>query len=222
MKRYINIYGLLALLSALMLLYSCAAKDENSSEQVTEMASAEKLDSTGSSDKTPEESLEAEELSREQLEAFTQRAQQKLRDLVDYIAIISDSSYEKEFRDAARRQAMKLFGDTASADVHDAGSALLFQWYYDRVQEDRNEMHAMVEAGNINTASFPVRQNLHLYTGTITFRHKRKGVKDKKQPVDNSYYTAQIIIKKIPKKFGNEVRDVWEVKLGEIKEEAVK
>jgi hypothetical protein len=207
MKKHIKIYSILLAMMSAVLLYSCAAKnDESDAKNAAPLAEKMSMDSIAIGEQSPaveDLGLEADELDEEQLEAFVQRAEQKLKDYSDYVAIISDKSYDTEFRKEAMKQALDLFGDTTSA-------AVIEYPYIDSLYvRGEKTQYRFAEVG---VAEFPQRVNDKLYTGRLTFRMTRNN----ELPADHGHQ-AMIIIKKVIKTFGNETKEVWEVKIGVIR-----
>lgn len=208
-KKYFRIGAMLV--AAVLFLYSCAARDEKSAMDNAPLAEQAVKQDSIAVEQGAELGLEAENLDREQLEVFTQRAKQKLKDLADYIAIISDSTYEKEFRYKAREQALELFGDTATVKqdtkLVPPGNAEL---YLSALVDEYPGRRLTLQFTGVKLAEFPERVKEDLYLGRLSFNSSVNSSAAKRGEVP-------VIIKKVPKKFGNETHQVWEVMLGEIK-----
>lgn len=201
MKQHVKIWKIGIVLGAMLLMYSCAAKDKNAPAEMARMDSAAPPSlSEGSA-----LGLEAEELNKEQLDVFVERAEQKLKDLGDYVAIITDKKYNEEFRKEAKRQALELFGDTAANIQLEGGYPYIDSLY-------RSSEKIQLRFSDISVIEFPKQVNDKLYLGKLGFSMTVNNMLQADRP-DHSL----IIIKKVPKQFGSETREVWEVRLGMIR-----
>lgn len=155
----------------------------------------------------------ADELSVNHLKAFEQRAIEKLQDLADYLRILSDKSYEDEFRNAALLQAQDLFVDHSQIRLYaenepDKINSFLMNASSDSIPRTylfRNiaVKNSLQEAANI------------LYEGSLGFQY---GVVENGDTVwyDAESKIAEFYLMKTSKSFGSSEKMIWEVYLGNI------
>lgn len=157
-----------------------------------------------------------------QLEAFGNRAVQKLFDFADYLNLISDREYDMDFRNKAMGMAEDLFLDKSldfpDLTRHEAPismttvgnflSVISKSKAFDKVEATIKSAEITEEAG---------REGQTGYFGKIRFEMELVG-KMKGKEVFSESYNGEIefsIIQEI-KKFGNKNRPVWESKLGKV------
>ena len=162
--------------------------------------------------------LTSNRLSESQLRAFEIRAQQKLRDLIDYLNIVSNNSLDSTFRYEAARQAESLLiSSSVNADADADADADAEQT---NATAEELRVYRLLDALDHPSASRPltiaavtVRQPLapdgpSQYWGTLSFK--------KSSAEENTEHEATIVVRKVEKTFGEEVDVVWEVLLGDI------
>ena len=165
--------------------------------------------------------LELDSLSIRNIDAFEQRAIQKLQDLRDYFEILSDSTIETEFKNQALIMAEDLFAN------QDNSITFKFDENNDSTSENVNTFFNSMQNGTFGMLSFEIHdisliQNIQKlndmeYRGAVNFRLIIT-TRQKNEPSRKSRMRMQceIIAKKIQKQFGKESKLVWEVFLGNI------
>lgn len=156
------------------------------------------------------------------LRAYEESAKHRLADFADYLKISSDSSVDIVFRKHAAEMAGKLF-KSASADVSLWDSS---------PQSGRISIDSLIKtslAGCINSFIIPVEtiinsplkmKNDSVYQGSISFYPQRNQYTKNDSPeTGKSPLVIEVYALKKVKHFGKESLTVWEVFLGDIKEE---
>jgi hypothetical protein len=155
-----------------------------------------------------ENTFTSKKLSAEELAAFEQRAEQKLKDFYNYLEVISNPKYDKKLREDARKQAMELFVGGEKSVI--GGKTI--DGFLDSCMNVRSgTLPLSVTEINITkgfNGSNPI--NPAIYNGTISFSIPRvQGSPEKHQ--------ADIMLIKTEKLFGTEKKLVWTVYLVEIR-----
>ncbi len=209
MKQQYAIYSSL-LMVILLLLLSCKAGNREASQDY-----AFKEEST--SNISLQETFQSDSLSDVNLRAFENRAIQKLHDVMDLIEILSDSMQENTFRSQAKVMLLENFENADDNQI----SLILpdikpFQYSVSRFADTLLHNRflplklKMVDA----TIKKPLSlQNNNTYQGTIFFILEPTANRQTLYPKE---LTATIILKKTTKTFGDTVREVWEVFLGDV------
>ena len=164
--------------------------------------------------------LTAEELSEANLRAFERRAVQKLRDLAARIRILSDPERDEALRERAREQVLKLF---VRADVPISGFPSR------NASADSNTAEGLLSALKKDPEG-PVRLRIEgadcapfqrteegIYRSRVSFRMVRT-FPDQKQNRREAELEAELLLKKVEKRFGTESQQVWECLLGRVGE----
>jgi hypothetical protein len=210
--RYLRITGLL-MLYILLCSKGCNDRNEITSQQeaATVNQTRDSIISKFSSDIIPEASLRA----------FEETGKQKLADFADYFGLMSDKSLDTSFRKQAAKMIRELF----------YGEDLQFQLTLPGNPEtEMVSLNAMVMGDFLSKYQKPelildsvrVTAPLHLdrssgYTGKLSFRQGFTGISEKDQIFINPTPKEVILhLNKHPKQFGSDVRDVWELSLGQI------
>ena len=150
-------------------------------------------------------------LSKAQLDAFQIRAQQKLRDFIDYLTIIANPALDSAFRHIAAQQAEQLF--TSPQAVVPAWSGSPGE---PELVSISSFLEALIQQEGVLTFSIEqlaVDQPLVLndsaqYEGELSFNVSGTA--------DRATHRTGVVVKKVTKKFGQETDSVWEVFLKDI------
>ncbi len=149
-------------------------------------------------------------LSGERLDAFMERAKQKVDEFLDYMRIIQDENYDTEIKTYALEEARRLFDENAQIKG-----------------ETNSSVKAFLEAVLNGDTSFTTNHNI-----TVEESFKPSGeamtgyglvseysaiilLKDKNSYAGN-VHSFKIVLKKVNKQFGYEKKSVWEVLLSDI------
>ncbi|MEM6342429.1 MAG: hypothetical protein AAF927_01065 [Bacteroidota bacterium] len=140
-------------------------------------------------------------LNQSQLEAFSLRAEQKLKDFCEYTLVLADTAYPAEMLDHLEGMARASFGE-------DAGQVLgmSLEAYFTALR------NAQLPPFQIEPNSFAWQQKLGTTSkkkqlGRLAFRDER-----------GKTYEAAISLQYLPKKFGKEKQYVWTLFLEGIEE----
>ncbi|MBN1198542.1 MAG: hypothetical protein JXA23_04250 [Bacteroidales bacterium] len=188
MKRYLIIPG--ALLA--FILFSAKSCDENqqASREQDKEALIDVMDRV-------KNGFQADSLDEEILDAFTQKAKQKLKDYSEYMNIVTDSSSDSAFRMQALSMTHALFYRSMGPSEFFPGQQITIDsiWLIE-------SMHLSEE---------------RIYKGIIGFREKiiQKTEQDS-VPGFISLKKAEILGVKSSKEFGNDTLQIWQVYLGKI------
>lgn len=149
---------------------------------------------------TIEDNFTSAHVSDTVLRAFEQRAVQKLKDLGDYLVIIANPSLDDKLRKAAMVQAEALFASVGCGTGMPVGNLSLPD-FLTKVYKGE------IAPAEIQHVTVENRLALHQgnYAGTVnnSFSHNNT--------MQQQAYG--IVLSRIRKQFGNEVKEVWEVKL---------
>lgn len=229
MRQLIRYAVIIAMLAGVWLLHGCASKDESNEKAAMEYSSdsvvlMEESTAAWASDMETD-ALQSDTITAEQLDVFTERAIQKLRDYDDYLRIIGDKKIDNEFRHEAMKQALGLFIDSSKV-IFSASSRLLSE----ELQQIADN-GAVIEAGKRDTSGIadfytmkqgPIELKEHPQAaGENRFRGvlviERSVMPSAHGPgVKSKFYEVDFYISKTRKQFGTETEEVWEVLLGDI------
>ena len=145
------------------------------------------------------EQLKVSELSNVQLNAFEQKGLQRLKDLEDYVNLLSNEEVETRFKDQAREQAIKLFIDneliiSALSDVTQSGTT----------------SYSFNEPRIISG----LEQRDNIYSGQMEFQlleYDQDQVK-----IGSAMKTVDFFVVQNTKTFGDQEEVIWEVLLGQL------
>jgi len=158
--------------------------------------------------------LQADTLTVEELELFEERAAQKIHDYFEYIAIISDPTMDKSFRQQAIRMARTLQPD--GLIVMDTISKLTGD------QSDRLELRSKKFLNKLGKDRFgKLIFSVENLLSQPFQRHDEGGylteiIIDLVNGKDTISVAVHCQVQKTTKQFGSEERQVWEVSLGSI------
>ena len=157
-----------------------------------------------------EDQLTGDRLSEAQLSAFEIRAQQKLRDLVDYLNIVGNSSLDSAFRQEAARQAEALLAPPSTEEEAEKES---FIFEASGIYTLPEFMRAFPDTLLITslTVDQPLELNGSQYRGQLSFKSSTAGDDE-----ESTEHQARMVVQKVTKAFGEETEEVWEVLLEDI------
>lgn len=200
----------------ILMIVSMACSQSNMSDASEEYAYTE--DSEDAEEGYDEEQQESDDanyglsgnaLSKENLEAFEERAIQKLMDFIDYGQIIANEEYEYSFREEAVSQAIILFSSensliSSNLIVNDSN----LRWTVEellKVIKISPETIYLDKISEIEVVKGLSEVNAGLYKGLL--RAKTQSYRDV------PFVDCVIVLKKTTKQFGSEKQEIWEVKL---------
>jgi hypothetical protein len=159
-----------------------------------------------------ESQFTSDEPSAAHLRAFERRAMEKLKDFGDYLAIISDQSYEAEFRQKALVQARRMFIDHSNIRLS-INTGQKIDIFLAELQE--HPLTARVIISDIAIGD-PLKETIAaLYEGSLLFNFKILE-NESGSTGDKSQMKAEFFLMKTPKLFGTTQKIVWEIFLGDI------
>ena len=167
-----------------------------------------------------EKEFEIEKLDEVKLNAFEERAIEKIQDFGEYIMIYSKQDYDTAFRSQAGKMILDLFIDNnvlINIDLSSEKSEDLTLFGF-LEQLDSCEYDEL----NVSSQDFILDTPLHfstdsLYKGVVSYSNKIFGVKsDDSLLIYSASNQIEIIVKKVNKKFGNRSSLIWKVFLGKI------
>ena len=127
-----------------------------------------------------------------QVNNFDTRAIQKLKDFYNYLAIITNQSYDKKLRDEAKKQAIRLFyKDGCLINGIPAGSFI--DSCANKIKKT-TEWNALNVSVSRNFAHAPDDTTASTYNGELLFEESVNGVVNKKK--------AEMVLSKDEKLFG--------------------
>lgn len=142
-------------------------------------------------------SFTSETLSDADVQGFEVRAEQKVKDFYNYVAIVSDAKYDIKLRQDARKQALDIFSSGTCTMDNESITAFL------------DSCMNMKQAISVQLGDVKVKQNLTLqsgnkeYNGTLECTVTNAGI-SKTKIISVSLY-------KKAKQFGSEQEMVWTV-----------
>lgn len=165
-----------------------------------------------------ESQLTSEELSASSLKAFEARVPQKLRDFADRIGILSDPEQDSLLRERAKKQAIDLFLDEEREfeSFPSIGSGESPYPVVDLVEDlgSGRTDRVLVEVEQVDTE--PFRKEGERYEAEFKVSLL---VRAGKKEEETGSFRGQAVLKKVPKRFGSEEKEVWELFLGSLEEE---
>jgi len=219
MKQKLHIILNLIMAVIICSMFSCAPSSEEKQEgmpSMDEINSPSPLHETNASD-----NFDIDTLNTEQLIVFQKRAQQKLEDLINYIEIISNKSYNSEMRLIAKKQIEDLFVDsTALINISISEMQIKPMATYeflDQVYKCDYDSIKIKTDSVIVTQPQKVNESFE-YIGSISARVEITGFKNSKVSYNSTaIHKAETIIYKTEKQFGEDSRIVWTVAIKELK-----
>lgn len=168
-----------------------------------------------------EEEFEIERLDEVKMNAFEERAVEKIQDFGEYIMVYTRKDYDTVFRSQAGRMIFDLFIDNNAViniDLNKGRSEnLTLTGFLEQLDScDYNEL--LVSSQDFVLDSPLVFSEDGLYKGEVTYSNKIIGIKSGDSLLIHSTTNrVEIIVKKVNKKFGNRSSLIWKVFLGNIK-----
>lgn len=195
------------------LLISCAAEVDRSDESASDFTDSSFLIEESSN-------LEVDYLSDNNIVAFEQRAMQKLEDFSDFLAILSDTTIDSEFKKQAALMAVEIFintentisfslSDDLSADEQTIEAFLL------ELQNGKLGILS-IEIQNVSTSQKMKQSNNQEYKGLMKLELSIANKRETQIKKNTVQLECEVMAKKVDKEFGNTSKMVWEVFLGDI------
>lgn len=195
------------------LLISCAAEVDRSDESASDFTDSSFLIEEFSN-------LEVDNLSDNNIVAFEQRAMQKLEDFSDFLAILSDTTIDSEFKKQAALMAVEIFintentisfslSDDLSADEQTIEAFLL------ELQNGKLGILS-IEIQNVSTSQKMKQSNNQEYKGLMKLELSIANKRETQIKKNTVQLECEVMAKKVDKEFGNTSKMVWEVFLGDI------
>ena len=158
--------------------------------------------------------LTRDQLSDAQLSAFEIRAQQKLRDFIDYLNIVSNPTLDSAFRTEATRQAEQLFTDSGAAvglwSGHEESEKLSVRSLLATLIHTQESIAFTIDSLIVRQSITP--EDSAQYRGSLSFRVSNTN----SGKTGNAEHQADVVVRKKRKTFGEEAEVVWAVFLGDI------
>ena len=167
-----------------------------------------------------EKEFEIEKLDEVKLNAFEERAIEKIQDFGEYIMIYSKQDYDTAFRSQAGKMILDLFIDNnvlINIDLSSEKSEDLTLFGF-LEQLDSCEYDEL----NVSSQDFVLDSPLQssgdsFYKGVVSYSNRIVGVRSGDSLLIHSTTNrVEIIVKKVNKKFGNRSSLIWKVFLGKI------
>lgn len=195
------------------LLISCAAEVDRSDESASDFTDSSFLIEEFSN-------LEVDNLSDNNIVAFEQRAMQKLEDFSDFLAILSDTTIDSEFKKQAALMAVEIFintentisfslSDDLSADEQTIEAFLL------ELQNGKLGILS-IEIQNVSTSQKMKQSNNQEYKGLMKLELSIANKRETQIKKNTVQLECEVMAKKVDKEFGNTSKMVWEVFLGDV------
>ena len=165
--------------------------------------------------------FESDSLSLEQLHVFQHRGQQKLDDFIDYVQIVSNKTYNKEMRLAAKEQMMQLFKDSTTMIEAGISEAREKAWpLFEFAQQIYNSKYDSIKIKVLYVkVKEPEKTPGGIYEGSVTANVSiKRYIGDKDVFSTMGTFVAGTVIQQVQKHFGSDSSTVWGVVLGEIKQ----
>ncbi len=165
--------------------------------------------------------MTAERLSEENLEAFEVRAEQKLQDFAEYVGILSDPEKGSALRKRAREQLLELFVDpTTRISSFPGPEGETRSYSVERLTKELEEASSAklrISLEEVKSSPFQ-RTEEERYEGKLEFRMIRE-YQGKEGGTQEGEYEVRTLMKRVPKRFGDEEELVWELFLGQMRGE---
>ncbi|MEX0967601.1 MAG: hypothetical protein WD077_10200 [Bacteroidia bacterium] len=154
-------------------------------------------------------------LSEAELKVFNTRAQQKIQDVLNYIALINNPEIGRQIREHAIWQCGNLFRDKAMIrSGNDSVDVAQFLKSYLNGEKRWDSLKVM--AVNIQQPLQPGMDNGYEGRMRLTFTEKSSQKKLKSASTENEIWEVKFYLLKVPKKFGDETFELWEIIFGYI------
>lgn len=170
-----------------------------------------------------EKEFVSDSLKRDNITAFEERAVQKLKDYANYIEIISDKTYDYEFRLQAFDMAIKLFANQYiiikdSILTLNGGKKYDVKSFMLKILSSDNKK-ITISLSDIHFSEPLKYKSKGIYEGKINFKENVSFISKNNISETKKQYnkTVRIVLTKINKDFGaNKKSSVWDVALGQI------
>lgn len=167
-----------------------------------------------------EKEFEIEKLDETKLNAFEERAIEKIQDFGEYVMIYSNQDYDTAFKSQAGKMIFDLFIDSnveINIDLSNGKSEdIALIGFLEQLDScDYNELVVSSQDFFLNT---PLHFSADsLYEGEVSYTNEVYGVKSGDSLLIHSASNrVEIIVRKVNKKFGNRSNLIWKVFLGKI------
>ncbi|MCH8330179.1 MAG: hypothetical protein IH946_02185 [Bacteroidetes bacterium] len=157
-----------------------------------------------------DEQFKSDVLADEALDAFENRAMQKLEDFYNFVEIIRGSTTDSVLNRQAKRLALNLFSNSDCSIIIPEKEITII----DYLESQRSE-----DFGKLNTSIFNVTVSDPLtlmddvtFAGKLSFQLQGS----KKGSVEQGKKSVFIMLRKVPKSFGKEEQLIWQVFLCDI------
>ena len=164
-----------------------------------------------------QEDFKMQRVDAGRLPAFEKRAMQKVKDMFNYLEIISNKSYDTTLREEALKACQGLFIANAKAKTN------LLTRKNQEQYEVSNFLKELLKAktsqlglklSNIKTEKkFEFDEDLSLYKAVLAV-HVETSWETSKAIVQQDYL-IEVQLKKIVKKFGSKTEEIWEIALAD-------
>lgn len=166
--------------------------------------------------------FERNEVSPLGLEAFENRAIQKVKDFGDYITIISDTSVNAEFINQAKLMLLSMFVEDSHIAIisnsnKDLTNQVKLKDFIDVLEQNQSTAFSF-EFENIHISNMLSESDNNSYIGQVKCTLNTSSqllINDIPFPISSYNTEVKITVKKISKDFGNTTREIWEVLLGD-------
>ncbi|WP_020527617.1 hypothetical protein [Flexithrix dorotheae] len=199
MNKFFNTYYLILGI----LLFSCAAKDEGDRNIFFERNMKQELISELESE------FNSDRISNNQIMGFKVKGEQKVKDFTDYIEIMSNPDYPELFIRKAKEEAKHLFKIDSKYISNQNNFEVSMEEFID-VQTSIN-----LDAADIELEWLSESQALSS-EGKLGIIQAVIKTEELDSPDQIFTFNFNIYVLKIPKKFGEQISEVWEVKLGNL------
>ncbi len=159
----------------------------------------------------------ANDLDPGQLDVFEIRARQKIKDLLNYTAIISDPDLDKAMRKQAMDMSLQCFisNNAPMSSLTEPRGTIARKYYRKLYQSEGPKVETQAEEVRItNKLQYSDEGG---YRGKLTFMLITKITLADSVVSSRSEREVTFWVKKIPKAFGDDNRRVWEVLIGEMR-----
>lgn len=162
-------------------------------------------------------------LEAKHIEAFENRAKQKVRDFCNYIQLISDKTYDEKLRVHSKKMALALFNSTDCTIVDSLITGNNEQCLIERYvnQLANTDYHKIIGiASNISLASDLQLMESGDYLGTISYNQELNCYDSKDQLLNTQTEKKEVAVtlSRKTKSFGNQEKIIWVVNLCDIKD----
>lgn len=165
-------------------------------------------------------------LNNQELNAYANRAMQKVKDFTNYLELITNKKYDRQVRAHSLKPALKLFSSSSNfMEIASTSSRLIKKYpinsYLRKIQKSSYQ-RIKISHDNMRWLEPLHRQNNGSYFGTIVCDQRFSGVyQDGREYSDFTTKAYNIVLKKENKGFGSRNLKVWQLYLGDVKIESI-